>query len=253
MLQGLVFHMGVRVMTPKKVSTPGNRGAVFQDLLSFRVPSDFRGRSVWVVALWRVIQASLFAWSPQPLHGWRRMLLRMFGARISDGVRIMPSARIAYPWKLSIGAHTWIGSNAELYNLAPVSIGAHAVISQRSYLCAAGHAIDRSDFRYAAAPIVIGDQAWVAMDAMVAPGVTIGVGAVLGARSSAFHDIPAGFVAIGCPARPNRRRPQEVTLAGDRHDAFSRPSTRLPSHPDRAAAAASAWLRHGHGRSRKTG
>lgn len=185
----------------------GEPGPMYQDLRRFLVPADFRGRNLAVVALWRLVQASLFAWSPAPFNGWRRMLLRLFGARIGQRVRIMPTVRVAYPWKLEIGDHAWIGCGAVLYNLAPIRIGAHTVISQRSYLCAAGHAVDAIDFRYAAAPIVIGEQAWIAMDALVAPGVTVGLGAILGARSSAFHDIPAGVIAVGYPARPRRLRP----------------------------------------------
>ncbi|GHE74270.1 hypothetical protein GCM10019059_37250 [Camelimonas fluminis] len=230
-----------------------DKAPVFQDLRRFRVPPGFRGRSLLMVAMWRVVQGSLFAWSPQPLHGWRRLVLRLFGARIGAGVRIMPSARVAYPWKLSIGDHAWIGSGAELYSLAPILIGAHAVISQRSYLCAAGHAVDRADFRYTAAPVVIGDQAWVAMDAMVGPGVTIGTGAVLGARSSAFHDIPPGVIAMGCPARPGRRRPAEPTLPGGSNARPESPSRASPSCSARAAAAASSWIRHGHAGPRQPG
>lgn len=182
----------------------------YQDLRLFRVPPGFRGRSPVIVALWRVTQGSLFAWSPPPLHGWRRGLLRLFGAYIGRGVRILPSARIAFPWKLHIGDNAWIGVDAVIYNLSPVHIGAHAVVSQRSYICAAGHAVDRADFAYVTGPVVIGDQAWVAMDAFVAPGVTIGAGAVLGARSSAFRDIAAGMIATGCPARARRRRPADA-------------------------------------------
>jgi len=235
-------------------SPHASRDLAFQDLRRFRVPSGFRGRSIAMVALWRIVQGSLFAWSPPPLHGWRRMLLRLFGARIGVGVRIMPTARVAYPWKLAIGDHTWIGGGAELYSLAPIIIGAHVVISQRSYLCAAGHAVDHVDFRYAAAPVVIGDQVWVAMDAMVAPGVTIGSGAVLGARSSAFHDIPPGVIAVGSPARPGRRRPAQPPLPGGQdaqRDAYKHGA--CPSYSAGAAATASAWIRHGHAGPRQPG
>ncbi|MFC0284300.1 WcaF family extracellular polysaccharide biosynthesis acetyltransferase [Camelimonas abortus] len=187
-----------------------------QDLRLFRTPAGFRGRSLAAVACWRLAQGSLFAWSPPPLHGWRRALLRLFGARIGRGVRILPSARVAYPWKLEIGDHAWVGADAVIYNLAPVRIGAHAVISQRSCLCAAGHALDRQDFAYVTAPIHVGPQAWICMDVWVAPGVSIGAGAVVGARASVFHDIPPGVVATGAPARPRRLRPPPRTgAAGD--------------------------------------
>lgn len=196
--------------TQYEVVVGGGVPQTYQDLRTFRVPAGFRGRSLVVVALWRIVQGSLFAWSPSPLHGWRCLLLRLFGARIGKGVRILPTARVSYPWKLKIGEHAWIGCGAVLYNLAPISIGAHAVISQRSYLCAAGHALDAADFPYDAAPIVVSEQAWIAMDAMIAPGVTVGRGAVLGARSSAFHDIAPGVIAIGSPARMHRLRPRSA-------------------------------------------
>lgn len=126
---------------------------IYQDLRRFRVPPGFRGRSLLTVALWRMMQASLFAWSPPPLHGWRCWLLRLFGGRIGRGVRISSTARIAYPWKLTIGDHAWIGDQTELYSLDGINIGTHAVISQRSYLCAAGHTVDQTSFSYKTGPI----------------------------------------------------------------------------------------------------
>jgi putative colanic acid biosynthesis acetyltransferase WcaF len=47
---------------------------------------------------------------------------------------------------------------------------------------------------------------WVAADAFVGPGVTIGSRSVLGARSSAFGDLPADVVAVGNPAKVIKRR-----------------------------------------------
>jgi putative colanic acid biosynthesis acetyltransferase WcaF len=74
----------------------------FQQLAQFKQPSDFRGRSAVVVQLWWLVQGSLFAWSPQFMYGWRRFLLRLFGARVGRNVLIRPSVRTTYPWKVSI-------------------------------------------------------------------------------------------------------------------------------------------------------
>jgi len=139
--------------------------------------------------------------SPQPFFAWRRILLRLFGARIGRRVLIRPSARVTYPWKLEIGDHSWIGDNAELYSLDKIAIGRNAVVSQRCYLCSASH--DHSDpaFSYKTAPVVIEDEAWVAADVFVGPGITIGRGAVVGARSSVFKSIPEGSIAYGHPAK----------------------------------------------------
>ena len=183
-----------------------NRRPSVQQLSQFRLPPGFRGRSGVTVLLWQIVQATLFACSPQPLYGWRRFLLRRFGARIGRQVLVRPSARITYPWKVEIGDYSWIGDHAELYSLGPIRIGANAVVSQRSYLCAATHDYGHADFPIIAAGIEIGDQAWIAADVFVGPGVTIGNGAVIGARSSVFADIAPYAMAMGSPGAGSRRR-----------------------------------------------
>src|SRR5690349_20928742 len=108
---------------------------MIQDLSRFRLPSDFRGRAAWQVQLWWIVQASFFAWSPQVAYGFRRWLLRCFGAQIGRAVLIRPSVQVTYPWKLRVGDFAWIGDGAVLYTLADIEIGSNAVISQGSYLC----------------------------------------------------------------------------------------------------------------------
>lgn len=178
----------------------------WQRLDQFRLPADFRGRPAWLVQVWWLIQATLFGWSPQFLFGWRRWLLRAFGAEIGCGVRIRPSARITYPWKVRIGDHVWIGDDAVLYSLGEIAIGSHSVISQRCYLCAASHHTNRIGFDIFASPVTIADQCWLATDVFVAPGVTIGRGTVVGARASVFSDLLPEVIAHGTPARAIRPR-----------------------------------------------
>ncbi|CAG9203394.1 MULTISPECIES: putative colanic acid biosynthesis acetyltransferase [Burkholderia] len=178
----------------------------YQDLSRFAVPHGFRGRSIVIVQLWWLCQAILFRASPQFMYGWRRFLLRLFGARVGKGVLIRPTAVVTYPWKVTLCDHSWIGDDAVLYSLGTIEIGAHAVISQRSYLCAGDHDPARVDFAIRGRSIRIEEQAWVASDVFVAPGVTVGRGAVVGARSSVFSDIEEGMVCVGTPCRPLRRR-----------------------------------------------
>ena len=173
-----------------------------QDLKSFRLPPNFRGRSALVVQLWWLVQATLFRWSPQVLYGFRRWLLRLFGARIGKGVIIRPGVTVPYPWKLSIGDYSWIGDDAVLYCFAQITIGHNVVVSQKSYLCAGTHDYRSPAFDMQAFPIVVEDEAWVAADVFVAPGVTIGRGAVVGSRSSVFKSLPPMMVSAGSPARP---------------------------------------------------
>lgn len=180
--------------------------ARYQDLTRFRVPKGFRGRSALMVQLWWVVQALLFRPSPQIFFGWRRFLLRLFGAGIGRGVLIRPSAEFTYPWKISIGDFSWIGDGAILYSLSEISIGAHSVISQHCYLCAGSHDPGALSFDFVAKPISIGSECWLATDVFVAPGISIGDATIVGARSTVLHDLPPAMICYGYPAKPVRPR-----------------------------------------------
>jgi putative colanic acid biosynthesis acetyltransferase WcaF len=179
---------------------------IFQDLSAFSLPPNFRGRSAVMVQLWWLVQATLFRASPQVLYGFRRWLLKLFGARIGKGVRVRASATFTYPWKIQIGDYSWVGDDAVFYSFAPITLGNNVVISQKSYLCAGTHDYRSRAFDIQSYPIVIEDNVWVATDVFVAPGVTIHRGAVVGSRSSVFGDMPAVMICLGSPARPVRPR-----------------------------------------------
>jgi putative colanic acid biosynthesis acetyltransferase WcaF len=179
---------------------------IYQNLKLFIQPSEFRGRSAGYVQLWWLIQALLFNTSPQFMYKWRVFLLRLFGANIGQDVIIRPSVRVTYPWKLTIGDYAWVGDNVELYTLGEIVIGNNAVVSQRSYICTGSHDYTKPTFDIYALKTVIEDEAWLATDVYVAPGVTIGRGSVIGARSSVFTDMPAGMICVGTPAKPIKPR-----------------------------------------------
>lgn len=184
----------------------------YQDLATFRLPEGFRGRSAVVVQIWWLVQALLFHPSPQALYGWRRFLLRLFGARIGRNVIIRPSVRVTYPWKLEIGDNAWVGDRVELYTLGEIRIGADAVVSQGSYLCTGTHDPHDPSFPISGHAIVIEPEAWVAAEVFVMPGRRIGRGAVVSARSVVLEDVAEAVIVAGHPARPigtRRRRAAE--------------------------------------------
>jgi putative colanic acid biosynthesis acetyltransferase WcaF len=185
---------------------------MIQDLSRFRLPDGFRGRSVVAVQLWWLAQATIFRWSPQFAYAFRRWLLRCFGARVGAGVLLRPSVTITYPWKVSIGDGAWVGDDVVLYSLAEIEIGANAVVSQRSYLCAGDHDYAQADFPIRGKGILIGPEVWVAADVFVAPGVTIGAGSVIGARSSVFANMPSAMVCFGYPCVPVKKRQSAAEL-----------------------------------------
>lgn len=189
-----------------ETADPRRNQPIYQDLSRFRVPEDFRGRGKLATFVWQIVQATLFRLSPQPLYGWRRMLLSTFGAEVGQGVLVRPSARITYPWKVKLGDYCWIGDDAEIYSLGPITIGANAVVSQRSYVCAGTHDYQDTAFPLIAKPIVIEAEAWIATDCFIAPGVTIGRGAIVAARSTVLTDVTSGMIVAGTPARPIRER-----------------------------------------------
>lgn len=144
------------------------------------------------------------SWLPGSAH--RRVLLKAFGARIGVGVVIKPKVRIKFPWRLEIGDHSWIGEDAWIDNLGPVTIGSNACISQGAYICTGSHDWSSPTFDLIVKPITIGDGAWVATKSTVGPGVTVGEGAVLGLGSTTSKDLEPWCVYSGAPAEFVRKR-----------------------------------------------
>jgi putative colanic acid biosynthesis acetyltransferase WcaF len=163
-------------------------------------PSEMTRRVLWTAA------QPFFRLSPRPFFGWRRFVLRCFGAKVGRNVHVYPSATIYFPWNLEVGDESAIGEYALIYNLGRITIGARATISHRAHLCAGTHDHTKSDFPLLRFPIVIGAEAWICADAFVGPGVTVGQGAIVAARAVAMRDVEPWMVAVGNPARPVKKR-----------------------------------------------
>jgi putative colanic acid biosynthesis acetyltransferase WcaF len=130
----------------------------------------------------------------------------LFGADLGTNVRIRASTRITYPWKLKIGDHVWIGDDCTLYNLAEIRIGSNVAIAHDVYLCTGLHDYTKLDFPIGGKEICVEDEVWLTNDVFVGPGVRVGRGAVVGARSTVLQDLPEGMVCYGSPAKPARAR-----------------------------------------------
>jgi len=179
---------------------------MYQNLKTFKMPIALRGKSKFFVQFWWIIQGTLFRLSPQFMYGWRRFLLRLFGAKIGDNVLIRPTVKILYPWKLIIDDLSWIGDEVTLYNMANINIGENCVISQKSYLCTGSHDHTKTSFDIYAKSIDIKDKVWIASDVFIAPGVTIGHGTIVGFRSTVNKDLPPKMICYGNPAKPIKQR-----------------------------------------------
>lgn len=169
------------------------------NLQSFPSPHSMHNRVGRV--LWSMVWLLLFRPSPRPFHAWRCWLLRVFGASIQQGAHPYPSARIWAPWNLTMGEGSCLGDHVDCYAVDRVILEPHATVSQYAFLCTASHDYTVSDMPVISSPIRIGRRAWVAADVFVGPGVTIGEGAVVGARTSVFRNIDPWTVVGGNPAR----------------------------------------------------
>lgn len=157
-------------------------------------------------AAWSLVRATLFRWSPRPFHAWRAFLLRCFGARLGRGCHIYPRAIIWAPWNLECGDEVGVADGVTLYTQAKITLGRRAVISQGSHLCTGTHDYESPRFELVAYPITVGPLAWVCAEAFVGPGVVIGEGAVIGARSVVLKDLPPWQVCAGHPCVPRKPR-----------------------------------------------
>jgi len=175
------------------------------DYMNFKAPYSHRdkGRRLLWMMTW-----ALFA-RPFPksmASGWKRFLLRLFGAKMADTAIVYSSATIFKPWLLEMKDYACIADGVDCYNAAKITIGVNATVSQRAYLCTAGHDITDPHHRQTEAPISIGDRAWICAEAFVGMGVTVGEGAIAGARAVVVKNVEPWTVVGGNPAKLIKQR-----------------------------------------------
>ncbi|HEX5282871.1 MAG TPA: putative colanic acid biosynthesis acetyltransferase [Bryocella sp.] len=156
--------------------------------------------------LWNITWLLLYRPSPRPLHGWRVMLLRLFGATLGPDCHFYPASRVWAPWNLRCADHVAAGDGVEIYNPSLMHLGSHVILSQDCYLCGATHDYNDPAFPLLAYAMTIEPYAWICARALVAPGVRVGEGAVLGLGSVATRDLDPWTVYSGHPAQPIRSR-----------------------------------------------
>jgi putative colanic acid biosynthesis acetyltransferase WcaF len=156
--------------------------------------------------VWMLGGAMLFRWSFHNWYAWRRMILRAFGARVGPRVRVRPTVHIEMPWNLDLGEGAIVGDHAILYSLGMITLCPFSMVSQYAHLCAGTHDHTKRSLPLLRPPITIGRDAWVAADAFVGPGVTVGERSVVGARASVFKDVPPDVIVGGNPAKVLKAR-----------------------------------------------
>ena len=164
------------------------------------------GAGVVKRTIWYFVNALIFQNPAFPFRSPKPMLLRRFGANVGKGVVIHPNVNIKFPWKLSIGDHSWIGQRVWLDNLDRLTIGNNVVISQGAMIIQGSHDYKKVDHPTYSKPVVLEDGCWIGAGALVTLGVTVKSHAVLAAGSVATKDLEAYTIYQGNPAVPVRER-----------------------------------------------
>lgn len=136
-----------------------------------------------------------------PSHNVRQWYLRKFGARIGRDVGIMMGTHVFGVHRLEIGDGCSIGSNVLLDARGGLKIDTAAVLASDVFIVTAKHVADSPDFHVVIEPVHIKHHAWVASRATVLQGVTIGVGAVVGACSMVNKNVDDMAIVAGTPAK----------------------------------------------------
>ena len=156
--------------------------------------------------VWSLVYFLFFKYSPRPFHSWRSFILKVFNAKVGKGVHVYPKVQIWAPWNLVLGDECGIGNGVNLYCQDRIIIGKKTVISQGVQLCTGTHDYTKYGFPLFTKPIFVGNNVWIASDAFIHPGITIGEGAVIGARSVVTKDMPEWMVCSGHPCKPLKER-----------------------------------------------
>lgn len=156
--------------------------------------------------VWRIVSIFLFKPFSLPFfNGWRIFLLKCFGSKIGDNCNIYASVYIPSPKNVIMGVHSTLGPEVRLH-FGKTIIGDKVTISQRTYLCSATHETASINVPFVAGKIVIKDFAWVAAEAFIMTNITIGEGAIVGARAAVFRDVEPWAIVGGNPAKFIKKR-----------------------------------------------
>lgn len=166
----------------------------------------FTLRNRFFRGLFQLVWMILCRWTPPPCHSWRSWILRCFGARIGRGAHIYASVAIWAPWNLTIGNESCLAPGVVCYCMDVITIGDRVTISQGAHLCTGTHDYSSPKFQLMTRPITIHNQAWICAEAFIHPGISIGEGAIAGARSVVTKDLPPWMVCAGNPCKPIKPR-----------------------------------------------
>ncbi len=163
--------------------------------------------------VWEISWVIMVRWIPRSMFTpWKRLVLRLFGANISNEAIVYSSSKIHDPRNLIMEGKSRIAPEVNLYNADKVIIQDGATVSQWAYIYSGSHNVNSPELNPIYKPVVIGENAWIATCATVGMGVHVGRGAIVGVNCVVSKDIPPYAIVTGNPAKivGFRYKPEEI-------------------------------------------
>lgn len=163
--------------------------------------SWFSPKAGWIKrTFWYYTNQLIFNHGLFPISSFKIIILKLFGAKMGNGVTIKPSVNIKYPWLLKVGDHVWIGENVWIDNLTSVEIGNNVCLSQGAMLLTGNHNYKLSTFDLIVKEIILEDGVWIGARSMVCPGITCFAHSILSVNSVATGNLDSYGIYQGNPA-----------------------------------------------------
>ena len=145
-----------------------------------------------------------------PSHSLRLLWLRLGGARIGKGSAVWRTTEVLGVESLVIGEDSCVGWHCQIDCRAGLIIGDHVTIASFVKIIAGTHDVHAPEFWGVAAPIHIGDYAWLATGALLGHGTRIGRGAVVTANTVISKEVPPYKIVGGTGAKIIGERPHDL-------------------------------------------
>ena len=145
-----------------------------------------------------------FNHSPPRNTAEQQQIVRKLFGKIGHKFAITPPFYCDYGCHIFAGENLYINADCTILDCAEVHIGSDVLIATKVQIYAAYHPVEpavRLTGKELAAPVRIGDNAWIGGGAIICPGVSIGKNTTIGAGSVVTKDIPDNVVAVGNPCR----------------------------------------------------
>ena len=168
--------------------------------------SAFNKKTKIKLALWLIVQKTLFQFSPHKLSRFRIVLLNLFGANVAKSCFIHPSSVIYMPWNFSMGERSSIDFDSIVYSLDKVVLGDYVSISYKVNINTGTHDLSDPYFELITKPVFIDSGAFIGTEVYISPGVSIGKMSVIGAKSVVTKDMPVNMICFGSPCKPYKKR-----------------------------------------------